>query len=516
MSRTCLLALATVVSLQGAAGARFRVHPYLQNPRTDGVTVLWLSDSNDPGTLTCFRGDKPVFSAQVPGQAAPSLGYSAWETQQFFPQGAPAAPHQHEVRISGLQASQSYRYEVRQGEQTYAGEFQTAPDKNSAIRFIAYSDSETEPESTGARVLWSDPEDPKDDKRRYLIDQTDGYAANLAVIRQRKPNFIVIPGDLVENGGEQRDWDEFWKHNTNAQQAGSTAGRIPLLAVVGNHDYYGGPGHGGFSPPGSENAMSKYLAYFRPPGNGAVDPRHHGRYYRSDYGPVTVIAVDGCNGKPHQSPQDSNFYMEAGSNAPDFNPGSEQYAWLEKQLREAQQQSRFTFVAFHHCPYSSGLHCAPPGMDKLVEDPQSGRPLRVLTPLFHKYGVDALLCGHDEMVERSEVEGEETLPNGRKRPHTLQVYDVGVGGDGLRGSVPQAPNPYVKYMAHRDSKEIWEDGVLLDGGKHYGHLEIDVKQEAGRWVAECSFAYVFPVMDKAGKVLRFERRLYADKVVIEE
>lgn len=516
MSRTCLLCVAALACLHLPAPAKFRVHPYLQNPRPDGVTVAWLSDSAEPGKVTCYSGKRAVFSATVPGQAAPVLAYSPWETRQYFAQGAPAAPFQHEVRCSGLQAGQHYGYEVEQDGQTYRGEFDTAPDKDTAIRFIAYSDSETEPESTGARVLWSDPNDPRDEKRRYLIDQTDGYAANLAVIRERKPNFIIIPGDLVENGGEQRDWDEFWKHNTHPQGASSTAGRIPLLAVVGNHDYYGGPGHGGFAPPASENAVSKYLAYFRPPSNGAADPRHHGRYYRSDYGPVTMIAIDSCNGKPHLSAQDSNHYLEAGSNAPDFNPGSEQYAWLEKQLAEAQQQSRFTFVAFHHCPYSSGLHCAPPGLNKPVEDPQSGRPLRILTPLFHRYGVDALLCGHDEMVERSEVQGEEVLPGGKTRPHTLQVYDVGVGGDGLRGSVKEAPNPYVKFMAHRDSQEVWEDGVLLDGGKHYGHLEIDVQPDEGRWTARCVFVYVFPVMDKNGNVLRFERRVYPDKVVIEQ
>jgi len=27
---------------------------------------------------------------------------------------------------------------------------------------------------------------------------------------------VAIAGDLVQSGGEQRDWDEFWAHNSDA------------------------------------------------------------------------------------------------------------------------------------------------------------------------------------------------------------------------------------------------------------------------------------------------------------
>jgi hypothetical protein len=35
-----------------AAGAEFRVLPYLQNPATDAITVVWFSADNTPGILT--------------------------------------------------------------------------------------------------------------------------------------------------------------------------------------------------------------------------------------------------------------------------------------------------------------------------------------------------------------------------------------------------------------------------------------------------------------------------------
>ena len=62
--------------------------------------------------------------------------------------------------------------------------------------------------------------------------------------------------------------------------------------------------------------------------------------------------------------------------------------------------------------------------------------MRALTPLFMRYGVDAVFAGHDEMYEHSLIrDGVEHLPNGdgKTRPHELHVYDVGIAGDGLRG-----------------------------------------------------------------------------------
>ena len=51
--------------------------------------------------------------------------------------------------------------------------------------------------------------------------------------------------------------------------------------------------------------------------------------------------------------------------------------------------------------YDPGPGTGPP------RDSQSGVPVRALTPLFMRFGVDAVFAGHDEMFERSEIEGME-------------------------------------------------------------------------------------------------------------
>jgi len=481
------------------------------------MSLLWVSRGPASGHVKLWCGERLCYQREVVGtRTAEGLRYSPWEQQSF---GNPHPGYQKEVRISRLQPDQLYVYEVEQDGEVFRGDFRTAPGPQSSVRLIAYADSETEPESTGTRVQWEDPRSgyPSVDSPRgarptgdrlYLVDQTEGYAANLKVIRERKPDLVVIAGDIVETGGEQRDWNEFWRHNREL------ASQIPIVAVLGNHEYYGGPHDGQYQETSSQRAVDKYLTYFRNPSNQAVQARERGRYFRLDYGPVALLAVDGCNGLPHKSTRDSNHHLGSLLRPQgDFNPGSLQYAWLERQLRQAQCSQKFTVVVFHHCPYSSGVHALPPGNEP-GQDPQSGLPLQVLTPLFTRYGVDVLLTGHDEMMERSEVPGLEIRPDGSRRPYALQVYDVGVGGDGLRG--PEKFNPLCKFLAHRDSQEIWKDGVLQDGGKHYGHLEIEVRPRSGGLEATLTPVYIFPVMTSSGTVDRFERRIYPDVVQISE
>jgi 3',5'-cyclic AMP phosphodiesterase CpdA len=339
------------------------------------------------------------------------------------------------------------------------------------------------------------------------VDQTTGYRENCKVIESRRPDFIVLAGDLVESGGEQRDWDEFWRHN--AGEYSQLAGSIPIFAALGNHENYAGPG-GGYSAAGANFATGKFLTYFDVPTNDATDEKHRGRYYRVDYGPITLITLDSSDGLPHQTVSDTNHLLQE-SNAPDFNPGSEQYKWFETQLADAQRISSFTFVQFHHTMFGSGPHSIPFGKPNFSG--QSGIAMRVLQPLLFRYGVDAVFSGHDELMERSLVTGTETLADGSEYQHSIHFYDVGIGGDGLRGPSTGFDNPYRKFLAHEDAPEVWQGNQLVSGGKHYGHLEVNVARNADQqWEAELIPVHVFPLQDSDGKVIGWERRTYNDRI----
>jgi hypothetical protein len=132
-----------------------------------------------------------------------------------------------------------------------------------------------------------------------------------------------------------------------------------------------------------------------------------------------------------------------------------------------------------------------------------------------RYGVDAVFAGHDEIWERSEVMGVEIKPDSSERPHRIHFYDVGTGGDGLRGPEHGLNNPNQEFLAHRDAPEIWQNGVLVDGGKHYGHLQVDVKPLAdSSWQAVLEPVYVFPIFQNDTTYSGYERRLYDDIVTL--
>lgn len=466
------------------------------------MTVIWFTQANESGTLTVNLpdGGTQVFSSTP--ELKTELAYHVSEAAT----DRTNAPWMHRIRLTGLTPETHYNYTVNQGSETFTGLLRTAPTETSSVRFIVYGDSETEPESTGSNVIWTEP-GVQSSTRRYVADQTVGYRENLKIIEARNPDFIGIAGDIVESGGEQRDWDEFWRHN--AGDINDLASSIPILAAPGNHENYGGPDDfGGYSDDGSVRARDKFKTYWEAPSNG--NEAHDDRYYRLDYGPVTYISLDVTIGQPHGTGSDTNWLLGNGPGYPDFNPGSAQYQWLEAQLADAQAKSRFTFVQLHHVPYSTGPHGFPAGTGTGFDN-QSGVPVRTLTPLFAQYGVDAVFSGHDEAYQHSVVDG-------------IHFYDIGIGGDGLRGpssGVDSAnpsiiTNPFQVFTAHLNAPEVWNGSQLVSGGKHYGHMEINVTFDAATrtWKAQLDPVYVFPLMDLNGTITGWERRIYDDTTIL--
>jgi hypothetical protein len=494
-----------VALLPLATADDFRVKPYLQYPARGAVTVRWLTTTPGAGRLT-VQGHASYTSEPV---RADALAYQPGELA-LLPAGASRdAPFLHRVRVVGLEAGRRYRYVVQQGACTAQGVLAAAPADDASVRLAVYADSETEPESLGAKVEWpaaAAAQRPAWVGGRYLVDQHTGLRANLALIEAWEPDLVLVAGDLVETGGEQRDWDEFWRHH--AGEWGQLASKCAVLATLGNHENWSAS-HGGYAAAAARSAVARYTSYFEYPDNGAP-PAQRGRYWRMDLGPLTLIALDSSSGVPHGSANDSNHLLvSAGEQdehgvegtAPDFNPGSQQYAWLVAQLRAARQRARFVFVAFHHTPLSVGPHGQSPEHDR-----QSGTPLRALLPLFVEQGVDAVFCGHDEMYERSVW-------------HGLQVYDLGIGGDGLRGPHPQAEhahlNPHQAFLAHRDAPEIWRGDELISGGKHYGHLQVEIFRDADqRWYARCVPIIALPRTGPVGLVQGWRRASYDDVILL--
>jgi len=429
------------------------------------------------------------------------------------------------VRVTGLEPSTSYPYAVTQDGETLKAVLTTAPrpgevGRGGGVRLFLYGEPATQPESRESRVEWpASPSVPGGPRptwvKDYPVDQTTGYRMNLALMATRaaeslragNPVLACVLGDLVENGGEQRDWDEFWRHNAGG--FGTFAARVPLAALPGEHDLCGGPTAseplrdlGGYSGVATLRAARKFATYFEHPANGATDERHEGRYWRIDFGPVTLLALDTSNGGSDDTVDDTNHVLDRkdAPHVPDYVPGSEQYAWLERELAAARDRGAITLVAFHHTPYTSSRRGLPPGSGVRFSE-HSGAPLRALAGLLQEHGVRAVFTSHGDMYEHSFADG-------------IHFFDVGIGGDVLEAPHAGLFNDKQIFVADDHAPENWDGDTLVSGGKHYGHVEVDVSRTDGDggFTVTITPVYAFPVLDPArpGVVTGWERRAYED------
>ena len=523
--------------VESAPPTRVLVSPYLQSPTATSISITWFTDTAVAGEVVVDG----VGSFPSEPEQAMALDYGDSEVAYIHsennlgrihaevpPGQAPALAYRHRVRIEGLEPATEYQYQVKQpgSEAVMEAHFSTAPitGERATVRFLAMSDMETEPESTQKPVAWAasalavggDKLDTAPDtyNRLYPVDQTTGYRANIQYAMEREPNFWVIAGDLVEKGGRQLDWDEFWRHA--AGEWSSFASTTPIFPALGNHENYWHPEGGSYTPPAVMRSYDKWSSYWDLPRNYASDERYEKRYYRVDYGPVTLITLDSSNGDDRDPAKDTNLAIDGiQSRVPDFNRDSEQWDWAVNELADAQALGQIIFVQFHHTPFGTGVHSLPSGNAGIAnnEDNQSGQPMRIYHELFERYGVTAVLAGHDELLEYVQLDG-------------VHYWDVGFAGDGLRGPGYAPTTTYVPFdqlpaeaqashwSAHGDAPEIWNGKQLVDGGKHYGFLEVEVRPSGSQdYEVTMTPRYVFPLMDEEGVATgEFSQRQY-DKVV---
>ena len=559
----------------------FRVNPYLQNPSAKGISVTWFTIKDVDATLSVTGpGLSKPLTFQSDATLAPVLAYTTAEKNQLLA-GIKDSwlidnnNYKHTVAVDGLQPGKTYTYTVTQGSSTFSSTFETAPTATdwSSIRFIAMSDSETEPLGRVTYREWQPGSIAAGSQRpsvtgskwattfgtngsgtaqtlRYALTETKGYQENLAIVNSRNPDFLLMPGDLVQGGGYQPGWDEFFRHNAGEYASGLST--YPILPALGNWENFGAL-NGGYGTDtegrfGPKFGRDKYHTYFDAPENGT--PVHQDNYYRIDYGPVTVITLDSSNGEPDdrrsnyggagQPPKISGtdytgpgtdtqenytrtqYESFGGKDLSDYNPGSIQWNWAKAQLQDARNKGQIVFIQFHHAPYSNGEHGQP--MNHILSSGQGGTPLRQYQGMFEEYGVAAVLSGHSEMFERSFVDE-------NRDGIGVNYYDVGVSGDGLRGEKRTGAgfdtplldyNQYSQWTADRDAAEVWKvvDDVpqLIDGGKHYGHLEVNIEpfSPVAGIVAKIEFTpvYSFPILDANYNLVRTERRVYDDKTIL--
>ncbi len=394
MSTGRLLLSAAFMLAPSLAQAGFVKGPYLQNPEQSSIVVSWQSDSAATGTVE-------YGTSSSLGSTASTGGASDFQ----------------EVVITGLQPGTIYQYQVTaDGETSRLSSFITAPQSEQPFTFVVVGDTRTDGDSHQAVI----------DRVRSTVNT---------------PNLYLNTGDLVEDGGDYSQWDEFFDIEA------SLLAEAPLFPVAGNHDDV-------------END-SYYVQYFNLPESSSATEN----WYAFSYGNTRFVAVDTNE---------------------DFVTGSEQHDWLEAELAAAQADAalRHVVVAFHHPPYTSGAHG--------VFDPDEWEaPRTYLSPLFASYGVDLVFNGHDHHYERSDP----TQTDG-----VLYVVAGGGGAPGAPEDFVEGIGEIVGYLGMGEGETVGEflednDWLLevlswfVDGPEEY---------EGGWWRAEAEVVKHFIHVEVAG------------------
>ena len=281
----------------------------------------------------------------------------------------------HHAEIDRLWPGTDYIYAVQHdGATPDAGTFRTAPSGRAPFTFTSFGDQ------SAPQVTW-------EPNGTVGLDANSTPATKDIVtgIETVAPLFHLLNGDLCYANldvDRVRTWNNFFTNNTRSARF------RPWMPAAGNHEIEKQNGAIG---------LDAFQAYFKVPST-ETDQELAGLWYSFTVGSVHVIVLQ----------NDDNALQDGGDIYISGYSGGRQLAWLEGDLAKASRSRDVDWivVAMHQVMVSSS---DANGADLGLRQKYG--------PLFDKYGVDLVLCGHEHDYERSlavrgVVSGSETLtPN---------------------------------------------------------------------------------------------------------
>lgn len=356
-----LLLFAPCAIAQDKKDDLFIAKPYLQigrTPSTSALQLLWhVADASEDSNNQWG----------VEYKTTPTAPWKKTETPVFTRVAvAGIAPHRvYNASITGLTPGGKFTYRVlKAGKPVFTAEGQAMKSADQPYRFVAFAD-------IGAET----PDQKK-------------LAAQAMIA---KPDFVVVPGDIVYEHGLISEYrSKFWPIY-NADQTtdeGSPLLRsVPMVVAPGNHDtdtrdlnkypdalayyYYwnqplnGLPGtEGGPLVPTLTASAENRAAFEQAAGEAYLKMSN----YSFDYGNAHWVVLD------------SNPYVDFTDKA--------LTDWVAADLAKA-TKATWKFVMFHH-----------PGFNSSREHYEQ-QHMRLLTPVFEAGGVDMVFNGHVHNYQRS-------------------------------------------------------------------------------------------------------------------
>ena len=356
----------------------------------------------------------------------------------------------HHAVLHGLEPDTAYVYEVlHDGTEPRRSTFRTAPAGRAPLRFTSFGDQTT-----------GDPRDPiASPFATYVVGQ----------IEAQEPLFHLLNGDLCYanfNGythganpfaPRPEIWRRFFVNNE------ASASRRPWMPAAGNHENEAGNGPQGFD---------SYATRFWLPDNGSREFRNF--WYTFVTGSVQVVVLQ----------NDDVCYQDGGNTYISGYSDGAQRRWLERTLAEARDNRDvdWVVVCMHQLAVSSSANGN--GCDLGIREE--------FVPLFDRYEVDLVLCGHDHDYERSYALRGVVKGSPTRRPRVagddLDVVDstqgtvhltLGGGGTALPANVygggPAGGGQATVITGRSTSeKEPADWSAVRDAAYPYGFAVVDV------------------------------------------
>jgi Calcineurin-like phosphoesterase/Purple acid Phosphatase, N-terminal domain len=276
----------------------------------------------------------------------------------------------YHAKLGRLRADSAYLYgALHDGAEPEFGTFRTSPRGRAPFTFTSFGDQGTP--TLGKKYV--PPAGVTMPNPPYVNDNLGSPAASDTTlgVERLQPLFHLLNGDLCYANiadDRVRTWWDFWANNSRS------ARNRPWMPSAGNHENELGNGPIGYKA---------YQAYFSlPPSAGQTDVTR-GLWYAFTAGAMRVISIA----------NDDVTYQDGGNSYVRGYSSGAQKAWLETELAAARRDHDVDWVVV--CMHQVAISTA---------DKFNGADLGIReewVPLFDRYGVDLVVCGHEHHYERS-------------------------------------------------------------------------------------------------------------------
>jgi 3',5'-cyclic AMP phosphodiesterase CpdA len=364
----------------------------VRSPRIGGLHLQFGADASTEVVVSWHSASAARNPRVMVGTPHDGLGRMvAAETVAYRDAASGAEVLVHHARLAGLEPDTDYVYAAfHDGAGPEFGTVRTAPRGRAALRFTSFGDQSTP--TLDALVASA-----------FGRDNRGSPAAGdiTTAVERTAPLFNLVNGDLCYANlasDRARTWSDWFENNSRS------ARYRPWMPAAGNHENELGNGPIGYGA---------YQTYFALPDSGS-DPELRGLWYAFTAGSVRVISLQ----------NDDICYQDGGNSYVRGYSGGAQKRWLERELERTRSDTGIDWVVvcMHQTAVSTGERTN--GADLGVRENW--------LPLFDRYGVDLVVCGHEHHYERSHpIRG--TLPSDTLTP--LPVDSQGDLIDTSRGTV---------------------------------------------------------------------------------